>query len=80
MQKFFGFVNQLLHQLARWLVSDNLAGEECRDLGLVTHCLLLHGQLDVQYCQTFGNTLETIQYANCMLSEHLQQTLVYFAG
>ncbi len=37
MQKFFGYVNRLLQQLSRWLVSDDLGDEDagCGGPGLV---------------------------------------------
>ncbi len=49
-QKFFGYANRLLQQLSRWLVSDDLGGEDaaCGGPGLVwLHVVYGWGRLDV---------------------------------
>ncbi len=49
--KFFGYANRLLQQLSRWLVSDDLGGEDAGcggpGAGVVTRGLRLWSRLDV---------------------------------
>ncbi len=58
-QKFFGCANQLLHQLSRWLVSDDLAGEEavCGCRGLVWSHVVCGSKAGRMYYQISGNNI-----------------------
>ncbi len=56
-QTFFGYVNRLLQQLSRWLVSDDLGGKDagCGGPGLVWVHVVYGCEDGWMYCQILWN-------------------------
>lgn len=66
--KFFGLVNQVLHLLFRWLVSDDLTGEEARSYSWKWHRRqIVAVKLTLSSRATSSGGRSYSQHANCTL-------------